>query len=29
MRELNEIGEPAQLPKGGPSVFDRLRDLFG
>ena len=29
LRELDEIGEPAQLPKGGGSVFDRLRDLFG
>lgn len=28
LRELDEISEPAQLPK-GPSVFDRLRDLFG
>jgi molecular chaperone DnaJ len=27
LRELEEIGQPAVLPK-GPSVFDRLRDLF-
>jgi molecular chaperone DnaJ len=27
LRELDEIGQPAVLPK-GPSVFDRLRDLF-
>jgi molecular chaperone DnaJ len=27
LEELNEIGQPAVLPK-GPSVFDRLRDLF-
>ena len=29
LRELDEIGEPAVLPKNQPSVFDRLRDLFG
>ena len=29
LRELDEVGEPAQLPKGGGSVIDRLRDLFG
>jgi molecular chaperone DnaJ len=29
LRELDEVGEPAVLPKGGSSVFDRLRDLFG
>jgi molecular chaperone DnaJ len=28
MRELNEISAPAVLPK-GPSVFERIRDLFG
>jgi molecular chaperone DnaJ len=28
LRELGEVSEPAVLPK-GPSVFDRLRDLFG
>jgi molecular chaperone DnaJ len=28
LRELDEVGEPAVLPKGGSSVFDRLRDLF-
>jgi len=27
LRELDEVGQPAVLPK-GPSVFDRLRDLF-
>jgi molecular chaperone DnaJ len=29
LRELDEVAEPAQLPKGGGSVIDRLRDLFG
>ena len=29
LRELGDVSEPAVLPKGGPSVFDRLRDLFG
>ena len=29
LRELDAISEPAQLPKGGGSVFERLRDLFG
>jgi Holliday junction resolvase len=28
LRELEEVGEPAVLPASGPSVFDRLRDLF-
>jgi molecular chaperone DnaJ len=28
LTELNEISEPASLPKSGTSVFDRLRDLF-
>ena len=28
LTELNEISEPASLPKSGASVFDRLRDLF-
>jgi molecular chaperone DnaJ len=28
LRELDEVSEPAVLPRGGPSVFDRLRDLF-
>jgi molecular chaperone DnaJ len=28
LRELDEVGEPASLPRGEPSVFDRLRDLF-
>jgi molecular chaperone DnaJ len=29
LRELDEVSGPAVLPKGGGSVFDRLRDLFG
>lgn len=29
LRELGEVGSPAVLPKGGPSLVDRLRDLFG
>ena len=29
LRELDEVSGPAVLPKGGQSVFDRLRDLFG
>jgi molecular chaperone DnaJ len=29
LHELDDIGEPASLPKGGTSVFDRLRDIFG
>ena len=29
LRELGEVSEPAVLPKGGSSVFERLRDLFG
>ena len=28
LRELGELGSPAVLPKGGPSLVDRLRDLF-
>lgn len=28
LRELDEVGEPASLPRDEPSVFDRLRDLF-
>jgi molecular chaperone DnaJ len=28
LRELGEVTGPAVLPKGGPSVFDRLRDIF-
>jgi molecular chaperone DnaJ len=28
LRELDEVGEPATLPRDEPSVFDRLRDLF-
>jgi molecular chaperone DnaJ len=28
LRELDEVTGPAVLPKGGGSVFDRLRDLF-
>jgi molecular chaperone DnaJ len=29
LTELGEVGAPAVLPKGGPSLVDRLRDLFG
>jgi len=28
LRQLAEVSEPATLPKGGTSVFDRVRDLF-
>ena len=28
LRELGEIGTPPVLPKGGPGLVDRLRDLF-
>lgn len=28
LKELEELGAPAVLPKGGPSLVDRLRDLF-
>ena len=28
LRELDEVGQPAVVPRGGTSVFDRLRDLF-
>jgi molecular chaperone DnaJ len=28
LRELGEVATPAVLPKGGPSVVDRLRDIF-
>ena len=28
LQELGEVGAPAQLPKGGPRVMDRIRDLF-
>lgn len=28
LRELGEVSQPAVVPKGGTSVFDRLRDLF-
>jgi molecular chaperone DnaJ len=28
LKELGEAGSPAVLPKGGPSLVDRLRDLF-
>jgi molecular chaperone DnaJ len=28
LRELDEVSGPAQLPKGSPSVFDRLREMF-
>ncbi len=29
LEELAEIGAPAVMPKGGPSLLDRLRDVFG
>ena len=29
LQELEGLGAPAVLPKGGPSLVDRLRDLFG
>jgi molecular chaperone DnaJ len=29
LRQLEEVAEPAELPNGGGSVIDRLRDLFG
>ena len=29
LRELDEVSGPASLPRGEPSVIDRLRDLFG
>jgi len=29
LKELGELGAPAVLPKGAPSLVDRLRDLFG
>ena len=30
LKQLDDVSEPAVLPKGGPSVFDWLRDrLFG
>ncbi|HEV8252256.1 MAG TPA: molecular chaperone DnaJ [Candidatus Limnocylindria bacterium] len=29
LKELGDVGAPAVLPKGGPSLVDRLRDLFG
>jgi molecular chaperone DnaJ len=28
LRELDEVSAPAVLPKGGPSVFDRIREIF-
>jgi molecular chaperone DnaJ len=28
LRELDAVSAPAALPKGGPSVFDRIRDIF-
>ncbi len=28
LHELDEVGAPAQLPKGGPRVMNRIRDLF-
>jgi molecular chaperone DnaJ len=29
LAELGEVSGPARVPKGGPSVFDRLRGFFG
>ncbi|MGH2357983.1 MAG: molecular chaperone DnaJ [Candidatus Limnocylindria bacterium] len=29
LSQLNEVSGPAVLPKGGASVFDRIRDVFG
>ena len=29
LRELDEVSQPAVLPKGGGSIIDRLRDFFG
>jgi len=29
LKQLDEVSGPAVLPKGGPSLVDRLRDLFG
>jgi molecular chaperone DnaJ len=29
LQELQDVASPAVLPKGSPSLFDRLRDLFG
>jgi molecular chaperone DnaJ len=29
LRELGDVSEPATLPRDEPSVFDRLRDIFG
>jgi molecular chaperone DnaJ len=28
LQELRDVGAPAVLPKGGPGLVDRLRDLF-
>lgn len=28
LKELGDVGAPAVLPKGGPGLVDRLRDLF-
>jgi hypothetical protein len=28
LQQLNEVSAPAVLPKSGPSLGDRLRDLF-
>ena len=28
LKELGEVGAPAVLPRGGPGLVDRLRDLF-
>ena len=29
LRELDEVSQPAVLPKGGGTIIDRLRDFFG
>ena len=29
LQQLSEVSGPAVLPKSGPSLGDRLRDLFG
>jgi len=29
LKELGDVGAPAVLPRGGPTLVDRLRDLFG
>ena len=29
IKQLDEVSGPAVLPKGSPTLVDRLRDLFG